>query len=197
MELTTTAIVCTVRQHGEHGVIARLMTEESGLLAGYVRGGRSRTMRPVLIPGNIVSAHFRARTVEQLASLTVELARSRASLMGEPLPAAAIDWMTAFTAAALPEGEPHAVIHSGLDAALAAVELGGVARTWAIAVVRYEALVLSELGYADDLEPTRDLATALRRNRTALRSHLLEDRRGEALLGVRERLADRLGRALG
>src|SRR3546814_11061528 len=85
-QIVTPAIICAVRHHGEHGVIARLMTPDNGLMAGYVRGGRSTRLRPVLMPSNLVQAEFRARTGEQLASLTVELAPSRGPLFGEPLP---------------------------------------------------------------------------------------------------------------
>src|SRR3546814_15067728 len=79
----TPALVCALRPHGDHGAIARLLTPGHGLLAGYVRGGRSRRLRPVLLPGNAVKAEFRARTEEQLAGLTVELEHSRAPLLAE------------------------------------------------------------------------------------------------------------------
>lgn len=85
--LITSGIVCALRAHGEHGAVARLLTPDHGLVAGYVRGGRSRALRPVLLPGNAVKAEFRARTEDQLASLTVELEHSRAPMLGEPLPA--------------------------------------------------------------------------------------------------------------
>ena len=196
MHLTTTALVCAVRPHGEHGVIARLMTAEAGLLAGYVRGGRSTRMRPILIAGNSVAAEFRARSEDQLASLTVEMAHSRAGLMGEPLAAAAVDWVTALTATALPEGQPYPVIHSALDGLLTAIELGGVARAWAVAIVRYETLLLAHLGYGDDLEPTTELFAALRRNRDALTDHVVQGPRSAGLLAVRERLVERLHRAI-
>ncbi|MHA6767203.1 DNA repair protein RecO [Sphingobium ummariense] len=155
--LTTSAIVCAVRAHGEHGGIARLLTPDHGLLPGYVRGGRSRAMRPVLLPGNIVKAEFRARTEEQLAGLTVELAHSRAPLLAEPLPAAAIDWSCALTAAALPEATPYPALHQALDGVLGAVEAAPAARGWAAALVRYELLLLAELGFGLDL--TRCAAT--------------------------------------
>ena len=155
--LATSAIVCSLRQHGEHGAIARLLTPDHGLIAGYVRGGRSRAMRPVLLPGNSVAATFRARTEEQLASLTVELAHSRAPLHAEPLPAAAIDWACALTAIALPEGTPYPALHSALDGVLGAVEAAPAARGWAVALVRYELLLLAELGFGLDL--TRCAAT--------------------------------------
>ncbi|MET0249613.1 MAG: DNA repair protein RecO [Sphingobium sp.] len=155
--LVTSAIVCAVRHHGEHGAIARLLTPDHGLVAGYVRGGRSRAQRPVLLPGNDLKAEFRARTEEQLASLTVELVHSRAPLLAEPLPAAAIDWACALTAAALPEGQAYRALHQALDGLLGAVEAAPAARGWAAALVRYELLLLAELGFGLDL--TRCAAT--------------------------------------
>ena len=91
IHIETRAIVVGTRTHGEHGAIVRLMTADHGLIAGYVRGGRSRQLRPVLIAGNIVMAQLRARTDAQLASLTVELVETRSGQMREPLAAAAID----------------------------------------------------------------------------------------------------------
>ncbi|MBU3076528.1 DNA repair protein RecO [Sphingomonas sp. XMGL2] len=151
MHVAAHAIVCAIRVHGEHGAIARLMTPDDGLLAGYVRGGRSRRLRPVLQPGNIVAAEFRARTEDQLAGLTVELVRSRAALLGEALATAAIEWLTTLTAVALPEGQPYPRLHAALSAVLDAVEAAPSARGWAGAVVRYELLLLAELGFGLDL----------------------------------------------
>lgn len=158
--LATPAVVCSLRPHGEHGAIVRLLTPDHGLIAGYVRGGRSRAMRPVLLPGNTVAATFRARTEDQLASLTVELAHSRAPLHAEPLPAAAIDWACALTAIALPEGTPYPALHSALDGVLGAVEAAPAARGWAVALVRYELLLLAELGFGLDLSRCAALGDA-------------------------------------
>lgn len=196
MHLATTAIVCAVRQHGEHGTIVRLLTAEAGLLPGYVRGGRSRRLRPVLVPGNLVAADFRARTDDQLAALTVELAHSRAQLLGEPLAAAAIDWATVLTAVALPEGQPYPALFAALGGLLDAIELSPAASGWAAALVRYETLLLSQLGYGDELEPTHDLVVALRRNRDAIDAHLLHGPRADGVAAVRARLVDRLLRAV-
>lgn len=151
MHLLTEAIVCAVLHHGEHGAIARLLTPADGLQPGYVRGGRSRRLRPVLVPGNVVRADFRARTSEQLAGLTVELAHSRAPLLAEPMSAAAIEWVTALTATTLPEGQAYPRIHAALDGVLTAIETAPSARGWAAALVRYELLLLSELGFGLDL----------------------------------------------
>ncbi|MGJ8536614.1 MAG: DNA repair protein RecO [Parasphingopyxis sp.] len=151
MQLRTRALVCAIRPHGEHGVIARLMTPENGLVAGYVRGGRSRRIRPVLLAGNIVEAEFRARTEEQLAGLTVELVTSRSGLYAEPLAASAIEWSCALTSAVLPESHSYPQLYSALDGVLGAIEAAPSARRWASALVRYELLLLTELGFGLDL----------------------------------------------
>lgn len=149
--LGTAAIICSVRSHGEHGAVVRALTPANGLMAGYVRGGRSRTMRPVLIPGNKVQAEYRVRTAEQLASLTVELSHSLAPIHAEPLPAAAIEWACALTAVALPEGNDYPPLYEALGAVLDAIEAAPAARGWALALVRYELLMLSQLGFGLDL----------------------------------------------
>ena len=120
-------------------------------MAGYVRGGRSRQLRPVLQPGNVILGEWRARTEEQLPALTVELMHSRAPMFREPLPAAAFEWATALTAAALPEGQPYPLVHSALEGLLDAIEAAPAARGWAAALVRYELLMLAELGFGLDL----------------------------------------------
>ena len=152
MRIEAPAIVLSLRVHGEHSAVVRLMTEEHGLQAAYVRGARGRRMRPVLIAGNLVSAVLSARTDSQLPQATVELTHSRAPLMAEPLPAAAIEWATALTATALPEAQPYPRLYSALDGVLAAIEAAPSASGWGTALVRYELLLLAELGFGLDLE---------------------------------------------
>lgn len=152
MHLRAEAILLAVRAHGEHGAVVRALTESDGLQPGYVRGGRSRALRPVLQPSNLVLGEWRSRTEEQLAGLTVELIHSRAPLFGEPLPAAALQWATALTAAVLPDAQPYPHLYSALDGLLSAIEAAPAARGWAVALVRYELLLLAELGFGLDLE---------------------------------------------
>lgn len=152
MRHTTPAIVVALRPHGEHGAVVRLMTPEHGLEACYVRGARGRRLRPVLMPGNQVEATLSARTEAQLAQGTIELTHSRGPLLQEALPAAAIDWTCALTATALPESQPYPRIFEALDGLLAAIEAAPSASGWGAALVRYELLLLAELGFGLDLE---------------------------------------------
>jgi DNA repair protein RecO (recombination protein O) len=152
MRLDTQAIVVALRPHGEHGAVVRVMTAQHGLLAVYVRGARGRRLRPILLAGNEVQASLSARTDTQLAQATVELVHSRGPLLQEPLPAAAIDWICALTATALPEGQPYPRLYQVFEGLLAAIEAAPSASGWGAALVRYELLVLAELGFGLDLD---------------------------------------------
>ncbi|MEW4466629.1 DNA repair protein RecO [Parasphingorhabdus sp. JC815] len=150
--LSTTAIICSVRGHGEHGAVVRALTPENGLMAGYVRGARSRMMRPVLIPSNLVQADYRARTKDQLASMAAELLHSHGPFLSEPLASAALEWATALTAAVLPEEYSYPRIYVALSALLDAICAAPSAKGWTVALVRYELLLLSELGFGLSLD---------------------------------------------
>jgi len=152
MRSESAAIVCALRGHGEHGAIVRLMTPEQGLAAAYVRGARGRRMRPVLIAGNVVQAQLSARTETQLPHATIELVHSRGPLLSEPLPASAIDWATVLTATALPEGQPYPRLYQALEGLLDAIEAAPSAVGWGAALVKYELLLLAELGFGLDLD---------------------------------------------
>ncbi len=152
MRSETQAIVCALRAYGEHGAIVRLMTPQQGLVAAYVRGARGRRMRPVLMGGNVVQAQLSARTEMQLPQATIELIHSRAPLLSEPLPAAVIEWAIVLTASALPEGQPYPLLYQALEGLLDAIEAAPSASGWGAALVRYELLLLAELGFGLDLE---------------------------------------------
>lgn len=202
MHLRAPALILSVRQHGEHNAVVRCLTREAGMIAGYVRGGRSRALRPVLQPANLVVGEWRARTEDQLAGLTVELTHSRAPLYSEPLASAALEWVTALTAIVLPEHQPYPRLYEALDGMIGAIEAAPAARGWAVALVRYEDLLLAELGYGFRQSPAvgaksgwPDIIAALTLTGREIEAHLLTDRRAEAL-AARARLIERLKRAV-
>ncbi|WP_028970432.1 DNA repair protein RecO [Sphingomonas sp. URHD0057] len=152
IRLQTKAIVCALRSHGEHGAVVRLMTPDDGLQAAYVRGARGRRMRPVLMAGNVVQASLSSRTDAQLPQASVELVHSRGPLLSEPMLAAAIEWATVLTATALPEGQAYPPLYDALEGLLDAIEAAPSAVGWGAALVRYELLLLAELGFGLDLD---------------------------------------------
>ena len=208
MHLRAEALILAVRSHGEHDSIVRALTADHGLQAGYVRGGRSRRIRPILQPANLVLGEWRARTEDQLAALTIELIHSRAPLYAQALPAAALEWVTALTATALPEAQPYPRVHAALGGVIGAIEAAPAARGWAVALGRFELLMLAELGYGleSDALPDvlrtggggggwDDILQALTLTGQALEADILTERRAETL-SARARLIDRLKRAV-
>lgn len=151
MRIETEAIVVALRTHGEHGAVVRLMTPDDGLQPCYVRGARGKRLRPVLLPGNLVHASIAARTDTQLGQATIELIHSRGPLLSEPLPAAAIDWACALTATALPESQTYSRLFAALEGLLGAIEAAPSAHGWGSSLVRFELLLLAELGFGLDL----------------------------------------------
>ena len=60
MQWTDEGIVLGVKRHGEANAILELLTREHGRHLGLVRGGAGSRLRPVLQPGNRISATWRA-----------------------------------------------------------------------------------------------------------------------------------------
>ncbi|MGZ3246999.1 MAG: DNA repair protein RecO [Croceibacterium sp.] len=196
MQLRAPAILVAALPHGETAVIARLLTEEAGVVAGYVAGGRGRRLRPVVIPGNLVEADFRSRSESQLPFAKLELLESRGPWLGEPLPAAAIGWVCALTATSLPERHPYPSLWQALSGLLSAICHAPSARGWAGALVDYEALLLRELGYGGlrpQAEALPDVLSEMDQLAGPLNHYLLADRRGD-VMAARARLRELLGR---
>lgn len=198
MHLRSPAILIAARSHGETAVVARMLTEQHGVVAGYVAGGRGRNLRPVVIPGNLVELQLSARSDSQLPFVKLELLESRGPWLGEPLPAAAIGWTCALTAVALPERQPYPTLYQALSGLLSAICHAPSARGWVGALVGYETLLMRELGYGGGARPDGDFEDALAamdKLAAPLDHYLLADRRGD-VMAARARLRELLGRML-
>ncbi|MCT2401698.1 DNA repair protein RecO [Novosphingobium mangrovi (ex Huang et al. 2023)] len=201
MHFRAPAIVCATHAHGETAVIARLLTVEHGLVAAYVAGGRGRHLRPVLIPGNAVEAEVRAKSENQLPFARVELMQSRGPWLTEPLPAAAISWVTALTATALPERHPYPALYEALSGLVEAICVAPSARGWALPLLSYEVLLLRDLGYGVPVgRPEQSdwpaILDAFDRIGRELARYPLADRRRD-VMAARDLLRERLKRIEG
>ena len=196
MHLRAPAILLAARAHGETAVVARMLTESHGVVAGYVAGGRGRQLRPVVIPGNLVELQLSARSDSQLPFAKLELLESRGPWLSEPLAAAGIGWACALTATALPERQPYPTLHQALGGLLDAVCHAPSARGWVAALVSFETLLLRELGYGG-IPPIQagfaDSLAAMDRLAGPLDHYLLADRRGD-VMAARARLRELLGK---
>lgn len=197
MQLRAPAILLSARPHGETAVIARMLTEAEGMVVAYVAGGRGRTLRPVVIPGNLVAADIRSKSDTQLPFARLELVRSRGPWLSEPLPAAAISWVCALSATVMPERNPYPGLYSALSALLDAICHAPSARGWAEALVAYEMLLLRELGYGGAARPDAcdfgAVMAAFAALAEPIEHYLLADRRGD-VMAARTLLGARLAR---
>jgi DNA repair protein RecO (recombination protein O) len=149
MEWTDEGIVLGVRRHGEANAILEIMTQEHGRHLGLVRGGAGARMRPVLQPGNVVRATWRARLDEHLGNYLIEGLRLRAAFLLNAAHAVYGVTHLATLCRLLPERDPHPFVHAELTAVLDQID---DPITVAVAVVRFELKLLAELGFGLDLE---------------------------------------------
>lgn len=200
MRLRAPAIVLAARPHAETGSVARLFTENAGVVAAYVAGGRGRRLRPVLLPGNRVAVELSARASSQLPFARLELLESRAPFLAEPMIAAAVGWVAALTATTLPERNPYPAVYQALDGLLAAICAAPSASGWLPALVTFERLLLRELGYGSSRLPIppafADQLDLFARQGRAIAHYLLADARGD-VMAARRMLEERLRRMLG
>jgi len=154
MEWEAPAIVLAASPYGEGGAVAHVLTEEHGAFRGLVRGGSSRAKVATWQAGNLVAARWFARLPDQLGSLSAELLHpSAARLLNEKLPLALLSAACAVADGALPEREPHPRVFLALARLLTLVSLDPAegARLGPAALLRWEVLLLGELGYGLDL----------------------------------------------
>ncbi len=157
MQWQDEAIILGVKRHGETSVIAELMTRSRGRHLGMVRAGRSRTMQPVLQPGNRVDVTWRARLHDHLGEYRMEPLQLRAAQLMETATAVYGVQAMASLLRLLPERDPHPHLFEALDVILD--NLSDPADAGEL-FVRFELAVLDDLGFGLDLSECA--ATGLR-----------------------------------
>lgn len=159
MEWRDEGIIIGVRRHGETSAIVEAMTRGHGRHLGLVRGGRSRKMQPMLQPGNRVDLIWRARLDEHLGTFQAEPVELNAARLFDT--ATAVYGLQTLGAhlRLLPERDPHPALYETLALVLSHLE---DAQSAGELVVRFELLLLDELGFGLDL--TSCAATGTREN---------------------------------
>src|SRR5205814_4061997 len=124
------------------------MTRGHGRHLGLVRGGAGSRLRPLLQPGNRVSATWKARLDEHLGLYVVEGVDVRAAaFLQVPHALYGVTHLAALCRL-LPERDPHPQIHAALDHVLdGLLDL----RHAGPSIVRFELMMLAELGFGLDL----------------------------------------------
>jgi DNA repair protein RecO (recombination protein O) len=148
MDWSDEGIFLSAKPLGEANMVAELLTRAHGRHLGLVRGGRSRRMRPLLQPGNLLRATWRARLSEHLGGFTVELVEAHAARALDDAPVLSAISSLAGLARLLPERDRHAELY---DAALNVLHSFHDAGAWPALLVRWELQLLGELGFGLDL----------------------------------------------
>jgi DNA repair protein RecO (recombination protein O) len=148
MEWRDEGIILGTRRHGETSAILEVMTGAHGRHLGLVRGGRGRRMQPLLQPGNRVELHWRARLDEHLGLYQVEpLELNAARLFDSAVAVFGLQTLAAHLRL-LPERDPHRTLYETLGLVIGHLEDPVSA---AELLIRFELLVLDELGFGLDL----------------------------------------------
>ena len=133
---------------GEANLIAEILTLEHGRHLGLVRGGRSRRIRPVLQPGNLVGVTWRARLSEHLGGFNVEMMEAHgARALDDAAALSAIGTMAGLVKL-LPEHDPHPELYA---ATLHVLRSFGEPDIWPVLLVHWEFQLLQEIGFGLDL----------------------------------------------
>ena len=159
MEWQDEGIVVARRRHGESAAVVTLLTRAHGRHAGLVRGGAGRRAGGLYQPGTLVTARWRARLVEHLGSFVCEMSEAIAArMLDDPARLAALGALCAVIESSLPEREPQPKVFAATLDLLRRLDAPG----WPARYVRWEMLLLAELGFGLDL--TRCVATGGREN---------------------------------
>jgi DNA repair protein RecO (recombination protein O) len=148
MDWSDEGIFLGAKPLGEANAVAELFTLGHGRHLGLVRGGRSRRLRPLLQPGNLLRVTWRARLSEHLGGFNVELIEAHAARALDDAAALAAIGSLAGLARLLPERDPHPQLYA---AALHVIGAFDAPRLWPALLVRWELLLLQELGFGLDL----------------------------------------------
>jgi DNA repair protein RecO (recombination protein O) len=148
MQWSDEGVVLSARPHGETGAVLELFTRQHGRHLGFVYGGRSRKLRPILQIGNHVDASWKARLADHLGHFAIELRNGFAALvMEQPAGLAALTSMTALMRL-LPERDPHPNL---FEVTLFVLGFLDDREVWPALVARWELALLDELGFGLDL----------------------------------------------
>ncbi len=148
MDWSDEGIFLSAKPLGETNLVAEVFTFGHGRHLGLVRGGRSRRMRPLLQPGNLIRVTWRARLAEHLGGFNVELIEAHAARVLDDACALAAISTLASLARLLPERDPHQALYAAALGVLRALDR---AEIWPARFVRWELQLLADLGFGLDL----------------------------------------------
>jgi len=149
MDWREEGILIGTRRYGENSVIVELFFKKKGRHLGVVRGGSSKKLNPILQLGNQLDAHWRARLEDHLGSFSIDLVKSRASLiMMDRSALAGLSSVCGLLNFCLPEREGNERLYDKTFNLLEAIASN---KQWFLDYLSWELTLLEELGFGLDL----------------------------------------------
>ncbi|MFM7084933.1 MAG: DNA repair protein RecO [Hyphomicrobium sp.] len=148
MEWTDEGVVLGAKSHGETNVVVELFTQDHGRHLGLLHGGQSRKKVPTIQCGNLVNLTWKSRLSEQLGYLTLELKNCYSVQAMEDPPALAALSSLCSLLRLLPERDPHSILY---EVTVLFLSYLNDASVWPAVYVRWEVVLLQELGFGLDL----------------------------------------------
>lgn len=159
MQFTDEGIVLNAAPHGENHAIVNIFTPSAGRVAALVHGGQGKTRQPVIQAGNGVAVTWKGRSEDALGHFSLELTEPRAaSLMQDSLALTGLGAVTALLTTVLPERQSLPQLYNATRVLLEVMEEGDV---WPVIMVKWEAGLLSALGYGLTLDRCVATGTSL------------------------------------
>lgn len=148
MEWVDDAIVLGARPFGEGKLVAEVFAREHGRFGGVVHAGRKS--QPLLQPGNLVHAGWKARLADQLGFFhPLEMIEPHATrLLDDPLALAGLSSAVTLVRAVAPERQAYPQLYDALIVLIEAMPHGEI---WPALYTRFELGLLTAVGYGLDL----------------------------------------------
>jgi len=152
-EWTDQGIILSIRPHGERNAVVSLLTLDNGRHAGLVHAYDASSKRGTVQIGNLVQADWRARLTDQLGTFQLELFKNpSAVILDDPVKLAGLSSCCAILDVALPEREANLSIWQATTALIEIISLADELEDWLGFYVKWEMNLLSQLGFALNLD---------------------------------------------
>ena len=148
MDWQDDGIVLSTRRHGETAAILEVLTARHGRHLGVLPGGASRKKAALLQPGTGLRLTWHARLDEHIGTFSAEPLQQRAGVLGDGGALNALGAAAALLHLALPERQSHPRLYAATLSLFDGLERG---EDWAAAYLRWEVLLLEEMGFGLDL----------------------------------------------
>jgi DNA repair protein RecO (recombination protein O) len=147
MEWRDRGILLGTTPFGESSVIIDALTKENGRVRAVLRAGQSRKFRPILQIGNVLDITWRARLVEHMGSVQIDVLKSYPEILDSRMTLLGMTSLTSMLTSFLEDHDPQFHTYNTTEKLN---ELLIHPDMWSIGYVFWELSLLEALGFGID-----------------------------------------------